>query len=156
MDDIFPPSLRTMGLFTGYDELLRQDPVRYWRSLSDIRRFFSLLGLFRFLPMQSFFHSVDWQLSFDTFKQLLYPRLAVFKSSNFLQFRLKLWFDELPVMYRLRQRFSGLYADDSLCLICSTFMETLEHLFICTPSSLNTNDNNTELLNQKDITTEFI
>uniref|UniRef100_U9T4K3 Uncharacterized protein n=1 Tax=Rhizophagus irregularis (strain DAOM 181602 / DAOM 197198 / MUCL 43194) TaxID=747089 RepID=U9T4K3_RHIID len=59
IDAIFPSSQNTMGLFTGYDELLTQDPVKYWKSLSDIWRFFSLLGLFRFLPMQTSFHIVD-------------------------------------------------------------------------------------------------
>jgi hypothetical protein len=115
MDAVFPTSLRTMGLFIGNDELLTQDPVKYWRSLSEIRNFFSLIGLSRFRPMQSSFHSVDWLLTFDTFKQSLYPRLAVTKSSIFSQFHLKLWFDELPVMYRLSQRFPGIYTDDSLC-----------------------------------------
>ncbi|PKY54773.1 hypothetical protein RhiirA4_473767 [Rhizophagus irregularis] len=106
--------------------------------------------------MQSSFHSVDWSLSFETFKQSLYPRLAVTKSSIFSQFRLKLWFDELPVMYRLSQRFSGLYADDSLCPTCGAFMETLEHLFICSPDYLDTDDNNPLLPNHKDITTKLI
>ncbi|CAB4477178.1 hypothetical protein RhiirA5_407106 [Rhizophagus irregularis] len=122
-----------MGLFTGYDELLTQDPVKYWKSLSDIWRFFSLLGLFRFLPMQTSFHIVDWSLSFNTFKQNLYPHFVVSKSSNFAQFRLKLWFDELPIMYRLRQKFPGLYVNDFLCPICGIFMKMLEHLFICSP-----------------------
>ncbi|CAB4480760.1 unnamed protein product [Rhizophagus irregularis] len=90
MDDIFPSFLKTMGLFTGHDELLTQDPVKYWRAFTDIRHFFSLIGLSRFLPLQSTFHSVDWSLSFETFKQTLYQNLAVSKSSIFTQFRLKL------------------------------------------------------------------
>ncbi|GET65455.1 hypothetical protein GLOIN_2v1884347 [Rhizophagus irregularis DAOM 181602=DAOM 197198] len=90
MDAIFPSSLNTMGLFTGYDELLTQDPVKYWQSFSDIQQFFSLIGLSRFLFMQTFFHAVDWSLSFDTFKQTLYLNLAVSKSSIFAQFCLKL------------------------------------------------------------------
>lgn len=36
IDVIFPSSLCSMGLFTGYNELITQDPVMYWRSLSDI------------------------------------------------------------------------------------------------------------------------
>ncbi|PKY23436.1 hypothetical protein RhiirB3_437645 [Rhizophagus irregularis] len=35
-------------------------------------------------------------------------------------------------------------------------MEILEHLFICSPSYLDTEDDNSELLNQKDVTTELI
>ncbi|CAB4420721.1 unnamed protein product [Rhizophagus irregularis] len=45
MDEIFPSFLKTMGLFTGFDELLTQDPVTYWRTITDIKNFFSLLGL---------------------------------------------------------------------------------------------------------------
>uniref|UniRef100_U9SUU7 Reverse transcriptase domain-containing protein n=1 Tax=Rhizophagus irregularis (strain DAOM 181602 / DAOM 197198 / MUCL 43194) TaxID=747089 RepID=U9SUU7_RHIID len=45
IDDIFPSFLKIMGLFTGYDELLTRDPVNYWRSFTDIRHFFSLIGL---------------------------------------------------------------------------------------------------------------
>jgi hypothetical protein len=56
-----------MGLFTGVDELLTQDPVIYWRSISDIKNFFSLLGLSRFARLQTSFHAIDWALSFDIF-----------------------------------------------------------------------------------------
>lgn len=35
-------------------------------------------------------------------------------------------------------------------------METLEHLFICTPSYLDAEDDNFTFLNQKDLTTELI
>ncbi|PKY61522.1 hypothetical protein RhiirA4_486604 [Rhizophagus irregularis] len=122
MDEIFPPFLKTMGLFTGFDELLTQDPA----------------------------------LSFGAFQQSIYPRLLVSNASTFLQFRLKLWFDELPVMYRLCQRFPGLYADDSLCPNCGIFMETLEHLFTCLPSSLDASDSNPEPLRHKDITVDLI
>ncbi|CAB4472647.1 unnamed protein product [Rhizophagus irregularis] len=138
-----------MGLFTRYDELLTQDPIKYWRSLSDIRQFFSLLGLFQFLSMQTSFYAVDWLLSFNTFKQTLYSRLVIFKSFTFAQFCLKLWFNELPVMYKLSQRYPNLYADDSLCPICGIFMETLKHLFVCSPSHLDAKDDISELLNQR-------
>src|SRR5688572_25262455 len=100
MDFIFPSNLKTMGLFTGLDELLTHDPIKYWRSVSDIRHFFSLIGLSRFTALQTSYHSVDWALSFEIFKHTLYSRTLVSKISSFLQFRLKLWFDELPVMYR--------------------------------------------------------
>ncbi|PKY49778.1 hypothetical protein RhiirA4_465895 [Rhizophagus irregularis] len=36
-------------------------------------------------------------------------------------------------MSRLRFRYPGLYADDSLCPNCGIFMETLEHFFTCSP-----------------------
>ncbi|PKY60873.1 hypothetical protein RhiirA4_431433, partial [Rhizophagus irregularis] len=155
-DEIFPSSLKTMGLFTGVDELLTQDPMVYWRSISDIKNFFSLLGLSRFTMLQTSFHAVDWALSFNTFQQSIYPRLLVSHASTFFQFRLKLWFDELPVMYRLCQRFPGLYADDSLCPNCGIFMETLEHLFICSPSPLDASASNPKPLQHKDITVELI
>ncbi|CAB4399154.1 unnamed protein product [Rhizophagus irregularis] len=106
--------------------------------------------------MQTSFYVVDWSLSFNTFKQNLYPHFVVSKSSNFAQFHLKLWFDKLPVIYRLRQRFPGLYVDDSLCPICGIFMKMLEHLFICSPSYLDIEYDNSELLNQKDVTIELI
>ncbi|PKY48973.1 hypothetical protein RhiirA4_464748 [Rhizophagus irregularis] len=128
MDEIFPSTLKTMGLFTGFDEMLTQDLITYWRTA----------------------------LTFDVFKQTLYPRLLVSKASTFLQFRLKLWFDELPLMYRLCQRFSGLYADDSLCLNCGIFMETLEHLFICSPNFMDETESNPEPLQHKDIIVDLI
>ncbi|PKY57528.1 hypothetical protein RhiirA4_478659 [Rhizophagus irregularis] len=156
MDEIFPSSLKTMGLFMGFDELLTHDPMVYWRSITDIKNFFSLLGLSRFSMMQTSFHAVDWALSFDTFQQSIYSQLLVSNASTFSQFRLKLWFDELPVMYRLCQRFPDLYANDSLCPNCGIFMETLEHLFICSPSSLDASDSNSEPLQHKDITVELI
>ncbi|GBC50295.2 hypothetical protein GLOIN_2v1477262 [Rhizophagus irregularis DAOM 181602=DAOM 197198] len=156
MDDIFPSFLKTMGLFTGYDELLTRDPVDYWRSFTDICHFFSLIGLSRFSPLQSTFYVMDWSLSFEIFRQTLYPNNAVTKTSVFTQFRLKLWFDELPIMYKLSQRFPGLYADNSLCPICGTFMKTLEYLFICSPSYLDVEDDNPVLLNHKDVTTDLI
>ncbi|EXX73803.1 hypothetical protein RirG_057080 [Rhizophagus irregularis DAOM 197198w] len=145
-----------MGLFTGYDELLTRDPVDYWRSFTDICHFFSLIGLSRFSPLQSTFYVMDWSLSFEIFRQTLYPNNAVTKTSVFTQFRLKLWFDELPIMYKLSQRFPGLYADNSLCPICGTFMKTLEYLFICSPSYLDVEDDNPVLLNHKDVTTDLI
>ncbi|PKY22626.1 hypothetical protein RhiirB3_503700 [Rhizophagus irregularis] len=89
-------------------------------------------------------------------RQTLYPNNAVTKTSVFTQFRLKLWFDELPIMYKLSQRFPGLYADNSLCPICGTFMKTLEYLFICSPSYLDVEDDNPVLLNHKDVTTDLI
>jgi hypothetical protein len=145
-----------MGLFTGFDELLTQDPVKYWRSMTDVKRFFSLLGLSRFIELQTSYHSIDWALSFNIISQSLYPRHLISKTSVFLQFRLKLWFDELLIMYRLCQRFPGLYADDSLCPNCGIFMETLEHLFICLPSSLDATTDNPEPLQHKDITVNLI
>ncbi|PKY58940.1 hypothetical protein RhiirA4_481275 [Rhizophagus irregularis] len=156
MDNIFPFTLKTMGLFTGFDELLTQDPIKYWRSISDIRRFFFLIGLSRFSALQTSYHSVDWALTFDLFKQMIYPQHMVSKTAIFLQFRFKLWFDELPIMYRLCQRFPGLYADDSLCLNCGTFMETLEHLFVCSPASLDADESNPEPLQHKDVTVHLI
>ncbi|PKY63540.1 hypothetical protein RhiirA4_492855, partial [Rhizophagus irregularis] len=60
--------------------------------------------------------------------------------SSSQRFRLQLWFDELPLMFRLRFRFPGLYADDSLCPNCGVFMETLEHFFTCSPDNLNDNE----------------
>ncbi|PKY59951.1 hypothetical protein RhiirA4_483124 [Rhizophagus irregularis] len=156
MDDIFPFFLKTIGLFTGVDELLTHDPVAYWRSVTDIKNFFSLLGLSRFTMLQTSFHAVDWALFFDTFKQSIYPRLLVSNASTFLQFRLKLWFNELPVMYRLCQRFPGLYADDSLCPNCGIFMETLEHFFICSPCLEDEMTSDLKLLQHKDITVELI
>ncbi|CAB4385196.1 unnamed protein product [Rhizophagus irregularis] len=152
MDDIFPSFLTTMGLFTGYDELLTQDPVKYWQSFADIRQFFSLIGLSRFLPLQSTFHAVDWSLFFDIFKLTLYPNFAVSKSLILSQF----WFDELPVMYKLSQRFPVLYADDSLCPICGIFMKTLKHFFICSPDYLNVDEDHSALLIHKNVTTNLI
>ncbi|PKK57225.1 hypothetical protein RhiirC2_798442 [Rhizophagus irregularis] len=145
-----------MGLFTGYDKLLTQDLVKYWRSFTDICHFFSLIGLSRFKPLQFTFHTVDWSFSFDTFKLTLYPNLAVTKSLIFTQFRLKLWFDELPVMYKLSQRFPGLYTDDSLCPLCGSFMETLEYFFICSPDYLNVDEDHSALPIHKDVTTDLI
>uniref|UniRef100_U9UL85 Uncharacterized protein n=1 Tax=Rhizophagus irregularis (strain DAOM 181602 / DAOM 197198 / MUCL 43194) TaxID=747089 RepID=U9UL85_RHIID len=59
-------------------------------------------------------------------------------------------------MYKLSQRFPGLYADNSLCPICGIFIEILKYLFICSPSYLNTEDNNSVLSNQKDVTMKII
>ncbi|CAB4397049.1 unnamed protein product [Rhizophagus irregularis] len=157
MDDVFPSFLKTVGLFTEHDELLTQDPVKYWWAFTNLRHFFLLIGLSQFLPLQSTFHTVDWLLSFDTFKLTLYQNLAVSKSSIFTQFHLKLWFDELPIMYKLSQRFPSLYANNSLCPICGIFMETLEHLFICSPDYLDIDENHPLLLLiHKDVTTNLI
>ncbi|PKY59944.1 hypothetical protein RhiirA4_483112 [Rhizophagus irregularis] len=59
-------------------------------------------------------------------------------------------------MYRLCQRFPGLYTDDSLCPNCGIFMETLEHFFICSPSLLDETASNPELSQHKDITVNLI
>ncbi|CAB4437099.1 unnamed protein product [Rhizophagus irregularis] len=71
VDEIFPSTLKTMGLFTGYDELLTQDPIKYWRSISDLKKFFSLLGLSRFTVLQTSFHAINWTL-FLTLSNNLY------------------------------------------------------------------------------------
>ncbi|PKY52857.1 hypothetical protein RhiirA4_425607 [Rhizophagus irregularis] len=85
----------------------------------------------RFIPLRSSYSSIDWNLTFDLFKETLYHRVDVAQISSSHRFRLLLWFDELPLMFRLRFRYPGLYADDSLCPNCGIFMETLEHFFTC-------------------------
>src|SRR6185369_11576289 len=117
------------------------DPVRFWRDLSNMHEFFRILNLSRFSPIRSSFSLVDWQLTFETLKATLYNRLDVSRISTSSRFRLQLWFDELPLMSRLRFRYPGLYADDSLCPNCGIFMETLEHFFTCSPDSLSIIDN---------------
>ncbi|CAB4437153.1 unnamed protein product [Rhizophagus irregularis] len=101
-----------------------------------MKEFFKILNLSRFIPLRSSYSLVDWILTFDTLKDTLYHRLDVSRVSTFYRFRLQLWFDELPLMSRLRFRYPDLYADDSLCPNCGIFMENLEHFFTCTPDSL--------------------
>ncbi|CAB4405833.1 unnamed protein product [Rhizophagus irregularis] len=91
------------------------------------------MNLSRFAPLRSSYFSIDWNLTFALFKETLYHRLDVARISSSHRFRLQLWFDELPLMFRLRFRYPGLYADDSLCPNCGVFMETLEHFFTCSP-----------------------
>ncbi|PKY57186.1 hypothetical protein RhiirA4_478085 [Rhizophagus irregularis] len=109
------------------------DPVVYWHAFSNMRDFFDIMNLSRFIPLRSSYSSIDWNLTFDLFKETLYHRVDVAQISSALRFRLQLWFDELPLMSRLRFRYPGLYADDSLCPNCGIFMETLEHFFTCSP-----------------------
>ncbi|CAB4432725.1 unnamed protein product [Rhizophagus irregularis] len=109
------------------------DPVGYWRTFTDMRDFFAIMNLSRFTPLRSSYFSIDWNLTFNLFKETLYHRLDVASISSSQRFRLQLWFDELPLMFRLRFRYPGLYADDSLCPNCGVFMETLEHFFTCSP-----------------------
>ncbi|PKK58858.1 hypothetical protein RhiirC2_795666 [Rhizophagus irregularis] len=59
-------------------------------------------------------------------------------------------------MYKLSQRFPGLYVDDSLCLTCSVFMETLKHFFICLPDYLDVDEDHSVLSIHKDMTTSLI
>ncbi|PKY61172.1 hypothetical protein RhiirA4_431634, partial [Rhizophagus irregularis] len=115
---------------------LTMDPVHFWRDFSDMHEFFRLLNLSRFIPLRSSYSWIDWRLTFDLIKDTLYHRLDVSRISASYRFRLQLWFDELPLMSRLRFRYPGLYADDSLCPNCGIFMETLEHFFTCLPDSL--------------------
>ncbi|CAB4409470.1 unnamed protein product [Rhizophagus irregularis] len=107
------------------------DPVVYWHDFSNMRDFFDIMNLSRFIPLRSSYSSIDWNLTFDLFKETLYHRVDVAQISSSHRFRLLLWFDELPLMFRLRFRYPGLYADDSLCPNCEIFMETLEHFFTC-------------------------
>ncbi|CAB4413296.1 unnamed protein product [Rhizophagus irregularis] len=109
------------------------DPVGYWRNFTDMRDFFDIMNLSRFSPLRSSYSSIDWNLTFNLFKETLYQRLDVASISSSQRFRLQLWFDELPLMFRLRFRYPDLYADDSLCPNCGVFMETLEHFFTCSP-----------------------
>ncbi|PKY61362.1 hypothetical protein RhiirA4_486231 [Rhizophagus irregularis] len=109
------------------------DPVVYWRIFSNMRDFFEIMSLSRFIPLRSSYFSIDWNLTFDLFKETLYHRADVAQISSSHRFHLQLWFDELPLMSRLRYRYPGLYADDSLCPNCGIFMETLEHFFTCSP-----------------------
>ncbi|CAB4431674.1 unnamed protein product [Rhizophagus irregularis] len=109
------------------------DPVGYWRTFADMRDFFDLLNLSRFAPLRSSYFSIDWNLTLDLLKDTLYHRLDSASISSSHRFRLQLWFDELPLMSRLRFRYPGLYADNSLCPNCGIFMETLEHFFTCSP-----------------------
>ncbi|PKY60691.1 hypothetical protein RhiirA4_484665 [Rhizophagus irregularis] len=109
------------------------DPIKYWRIFMDMREFFDILNLSRFIPLRSSYSSIDWNLTFDLFKKTLYHRVDVAQITSAHRFHLQLWFDELPLMSRLRFRYPGLYADDSLCPNCGIFMETLEHFFTCSP-----------------------
>ncbi|PKY62477.1 hypothetical protein RhiirA4_432558, partial [Rhizophagus irregularis] len=131
------PSLQRLSLIllcTGIP--LTMDPVHFWRDFSDMHEYFQLLNLSRFAPLRSSLSWVDWRLTFDLIKDTLYHGLDVSRISTSYRFRLQLWFDELPLMSRLRFRYPGLYADDSLCPNCGIFMETLEHFFTCLPDSL--------------------
>ncbi|CAB4422049.1 unnamed protein product [Rhizophagus irregularis] len=116
------------------------DPVGYWRTFTNMRNFFDIMNLSRFAPLRSSYSSIDWNLTFDLLKDTLYHRLDTASISSSYRFRLQLWFDELPLMFRLRFRYPGLYADDSLCPNCGVFMETLEHFFTCSPDAPITND----------------
>ncbi|CAB4419458.1 unnamed protein product [Rhizophagus irregularis] len=91
------------------------------------------MNLSRFIPLRSSYSSIDWNLTFDLFKETLYHRVDVAQISSAHRFHLQLWFDELPLMSCLQFRYPGLYADDSLCPNCGIFMETLEHFFTCSP-----------------------
>ncbi|PKY50937.1 hypothetical protein RhiirA4_467705, partial [Rhizophagus irregularis] len=123
--------LLVVSLYTGV--LLVIDPVGYWRTFADMRDFFDMMNLSRFAPLRSSYSFIDWNLTFDLLKDTLYHRSNVASIFSSHRFRLQLWFDELPLMSRLRFRYPGLYADDSLCPNCGVFMETLEHFFTCSP-----------------------
>ncbi|PKY63249.1 hypothetical protein RhiirA4_491549, partial [Rhizophagus irregularis] len=75
------------------------DPVGYWRTFTDMRDFFAIMNLSRFTPLRSSYFSIDWNLTFNLFKETLYHRLDVASISSSQRFRLQLWFDELPLMF---------------------------------------------------------
>ncbi|PKY56864.1 hypothetical protein RhiirA4_477466 [Rhizophagus irregularis] len=131
-----PPFQRLLIVSLCNGVPLVTDPVGYWRTFTDMRDFFDIMNLSRFASLRSSYSSIDWNLTFDLFKDTLYHRLDVANISSSHRFRLQLWFDELPLMFRLRFRYSGLYADDSLCPNCGVFMETLEHFFTCSRTNL--------------------
>ncbi|CAB4411429.1 unnamed protein product [Rhizophagus irregularis] len=81
------------------------DPVGYWRTFTDMQDFFDIMNLSRFAPLRFSYFSIDWNLTFDLFKDTLYHRLDVASISSSHRFRLQLWFDELPLMFRLRFRY---------------------------------------------------
>ncbi|PKY59321.1 hypothetical protein RhiirA4_481964, partial [Rhizophagus irregularis] len=129
------------------DSLSSNDDSFLFNSLLDSPLFRRLLvvslctGVPLFAPLRSSYSSIDWNLTFDLLKDTLYHRLDVASISSSYRFRLQLWFDELPLMFRLRFRYPGLYADDSLCPNCGVFMETLEHFFTCSPDEHITTEN---------------
>ncbi|PKY55132.1 hypothetical protein RhiirA4_474391 [Rhizophagus irregularis] len=114
----FPPFRRLLIVSLCNGVLLVIDPVKYWRTFTDMREFFDIMSLSRFVLLRSSYSSIDWTLTFDLFKDTLYHRLDVASISSFHRYRLQLWFDELPLMFRLRFHYPGLYADDSLCPNC--------------------------------------
>ncbi|CAB4437104.1 unnamed protein product [Rhizophagus irregularis] len=59
-------------------------------------------------------------------------------------------------MVRLRFRYPDLYADDSLCPNCGIFMETLEHLFTCSPDTSLSNDTNPIPMSHRNKITELL
>ncbi|CAB4420636.1 unnamed protein product [Rhizophagus irregularis] len=126
-----PPFRRLLVVSLCNGVPLVTDPVGYWRNFTDMRDFFDIMNLSRFAPLRSSYSSIDWNLTFNLFKETLYHRLDVARISSSQRFRLQLWFDELSLMFCLRFRYPGLYADDSLCPNCGVFMETLEHFFTC-------------------------
>ncbi|PKY60472.1 hypothetical protein RhiirA4_484208, partial [Rhizophagus irregularis] len=81
------------------------DPVHFWRDFSDMHEFFKLLSLSRFFSLRTSYSRIDWLLTFDLIKDTLYHRLDVSRVSTSYRFRLQLWFDELPLMSRLRFRY---------------------------------------------------
>ncbi|PKY44741.1 hypothetical protein RhiirA4_459130, partial [Rhizophagus irregularis] len=113
-----PPFQRLLVVSLCTDVPLVTNPVGYWRTFTDMRDFFNILNLSRFAPLCSSYFSIDWNLTFDLFKNTLYHRSDVASISSSYSFRLQLWFDELPLMFHLRFRYPGLYADDSLCPNC--------------------------------------
>ncbi|CAB4397626.1 unnamed protein product [Rhizophagus irregularis] len=133
--DISIPSQGLLVAFLCNGVPLINDPVAYWHTISDMKVFFELLSFSRFTLLRSSYSVIDWILTFGLLKEILYHCLDVSHISTSLCFWLQLWFNELPLMFRLQYRYLNLYADDSLCPNCGIFMETLEHFFICSPDA---------------------
>src|SRR6266542_2665995 len=116
---------------------LEINPRSFYSTLCDAAFFEQFLSLDRMVKYKNLSLHINWVITWSFFNythqftsQYLRSKMESFQRT----FKLKLLYEELPLMNNLIRRRPDLY-QDAPCFHCSTSVETQDHLWTCHPAS---------------------
>jgi ribonuclease HI len=124
------------------ENLIEKDLRHFITEINDAKRFNELLMLKRFEHI-THLHSltkIDWKATWDVISKATYPngQYTSPEDASMRSFKMKLFFDELPTLERLKERKPNLYHKDWTCQRCATSpkstntpKEYMDHVWTC-------------------------
>src|SRR6266498_3697350 len=117
--------------------LLEINPRSFYSALCDAALFEQFISLDRMAKYKSLSSHINWVITWSFFNyvhQFTSQHLRSKMESFQRTFKLKLLYEELPLMNNLIRRRPDLYQNAS-CFHCSTGVENQDHLWTCDPAS---------------------